>query len=468
MKRLTGTVTLKLTDTATGDVETVQETNMVTDAINDILGSNPLGVWMRTGAVSDQQLMLKGNLLPVCPNMIGGILLFSHPLAESTSNVLPSAANLPVAYASNDVNQTLNTRRGSLNLTESMALNDGYKFVWDFLPEQGNGTIAAVGLTSKKGGMNGFGSGTSVGSSLLMIQKVAVPASSYRNELVRAVSMDFDGGKLFTIKYESGTVTVTEYRIPVFDIGLNELLDDSTLKAESTTVALCSVFEFLQDPAGKPHGIFLDGGDGYWYGFSNLGNSSGNARMLWIRISKSDLSYTEGSWTLAGLKLSPVGWMEDDGPYLEGSRCAVIRGGYLYVPAYDRMKLYKISLSDPTDVTRIDLGFTATLGAVSEDGDIAMGLTLVGDLIVGYGFQVDAGDNVIRTEDGYVCESVSTPFFRYKEFLVAWTGEYGTIRRECFLITPYLATICNLAQSVVKGPSKTMKVTYTLREEVVT
>ena len=45
-----------------------------------------------------------------------------------------------------------------MNLTESMKLSDGFKFVWEFTPSQGNGTIAAVGLTSKHGGANAYGS----------------------------------------------------------------------------------------------------------------------------------------------------------------------------------------------------------------------------------------------------------------------------------------------------------------------
>ena len=56
-----------------------------------------------------------------------------------------------MAYASNNVNSTANLARGSLNLTESMALSNGYKFVWEFMPNQGNGTIAAVALTSEIG-----------------------------------------------------------------------------------------------------------------------------------------------------------------------------------------------------------------------------------------------------------------------------------------------------------------------------
>ena len=43
--KLKGTMVLELKDEATGAVETVTEENMVTEAVNDILGLNPMGVF---------------------------------------------------------------------------------------------------------------------------------------------------------------------------------------------------------------------------------------------------------------------------------------------------------------------------------------------------------------------------------------------------------------------------------------
>ena len=83
--------------------------------------------------------------------MIGGILLFSEALTEDEELLYESSDNLPVAYASNDVNSTANLARGSLNLTESMALSNGYKFVWEFTPNQGNGTDRGGGADQRPG-----------------------------------------------------------------------------------------------------------------------------------------------------------------------------------------------------------------------------------------------------------------------------------------------------------------------------
>src|SRR5699024_11576405 len=70
---------------------------------------------------------------------------------------------------------------------------------------------------------------------------------------------------------------------------LNEKLDDSTYTVLEDEVLTPETFEFLG--SYTKYGEFLDGQDGYWYGFSNEGNSSGDALMLWIKISKTDYSF---------------------------------------------------------------------------------------------------------------------------------------------------------------------------------
>lgn len=466
MRKLTGNITIELEDTNTGAVETVTETNMVTNAINNILGINPMGLFYHTAGRYDDEMNWNDEMLPICPNMLGGILLFSNAVTENADNIYLSSANLPVAYASNDVNATANVKRGSMNLTESMALSDGYKLVWEFTPSQGNGTIAALGITSKQGGANAYGSDVAVDTPLLELRKNSIDVEvSMLNVLFRAVELDFTNGKLYSLAYASNTVTISTYRIPVFDIGLNEKLDDTTLSLEDTTVLQCATFKFYG--SYTPYGIFLDGGDGYWYGFSNQANSSGDATMLWIKIKKSDMSFTEGSWTLSNAKLKAVGSFRTDSSYPTSQRNAVIRNGYLYVLSYDNLGVYKINPSNSTDVTLISLGFESAAKSIGGSGSCESRLTKIGDLLIGYDFMIDANDNVIATYAGTRYGTLATPLFQYKEYAVGWGGSYGNEYRYCYLLTPYLATICNLSQAVVKNADKTMKITYTLTEQVV-
>lgn len=118
-------------------------------------------------------------------------------------------------------------------------------------------------------------------------------------------------------------------------------------------------------------------------------------------------------------------------------------------------------------MTLISLGFTANIRNIGETGSTDCCLTLINDIIVSYDFQIDANDNVLATYAGEHCGNVSTPFFRYKEYVFAWGGAYLNQYRYTWLLTPYLATISNLSQAVVKDASKTMKITYTLTETTV-
>ena len=67
--------------------------------------------------------------------------------------------------------------------------------------------------------------------------------------------------------FEESSVMVTKARIPVFDIGLNEKLDDSTCTVLESKTLTTSTFTFRG--SYTKYGEFLDGRDGYWYGFSN-------------------------------------------------------------------------------------------------------------------------------------------------------------------------------------------------------
>ena len=107
---------LELTDKNTGEIETVKETNMITNAVNHLLGINPAALWHKTSGEYYASLLRNDNMLPICPNMIGGILLFSKTLTEDADNIYPSSDNLSVAYAGNrfisDQNDPVSFRPG--------------------------------------------------------------------------------------------------------------------------------------------------------------------------------------------------------------------------------------------------------------------------------------------------------------------------------------------------------------------
>ena len=462
--KLKGTAVIELTDVNTQEVETYVEENIVTNAVNNILGLNPMAVFYCEEEYNTG-LVWKDNLLPICPNMIGGILLFPKALEENADNIYVQSDNLPVAYASNDVNSTANTARGSLNLTESKALDNGYKFVWEFTASQGNGTIAAMALTSALGGQNGSGSSVADASTFLQLKEVDIGNLGLGKQMVlfETAEVDFENDILYSITFEDSSVRVRKIRIPIFSIGLNENINDSTYTVLEDKVIPASTFQFLG--SYTLYGEFLDGQDGYWYGFSNEENSSGDAIMLWVKISKTDYSIEEGSWTLSNAYLQAVGERATDSSYPERICNCCMRNGYLYVPAYNKKGIYKINVSNSADVTLIEFGFTSGGNPLCESGTCELYMTLIGDLIIGADFQITGEDTVIKTKGNERLNHAATPLFQYKHFLLGWGGSYGNEYRTMYLLTPYLATINNLSSAVVKTTDKTMKITYTLTEE---
>lgn len=314
--KLKGNMVIELTDESTGAVERVEEANMVTNAVNDILGLNPMGIFYKVAGEYDTQMIWNREMLPICPNMIGGILLYSEALTEDVENIYPSTNKLPVAYASNDVNATANVARGSLNLTESKALDHGYRFVWEFTPSQGNGTIAAVALTSAMGGKNGYGSMDASNTTFLELMETRLETQDNAElaELYSAVEVDFAKDVMYSMTFENSSVIVKKKRLPVFSVGLNERMDDTTCTVLEETAVHCSTFKFLG--SYTPYGDFLDGHNGYWYGFSNQANSSGDATVYWVKIKKDNLSMEEGVWTLSNVYIKSL-W-QFQGGYLCG------------------------------------------------------------------------------------------------------------------------------------------------------
>lgn len=251
-------------------------------------------------------------------------------------------------------------------------------------------------------------------------------------------------------------------RLPVFTVGLNDRLNDTTNSLLEEEVIPCSTFKFLG--SYTPYGDFMDGHDGYWYGFANQANSSGDATMYWVKIKKDDYTMTEGVWTLSNAHLKAIGSFKVD-TYAQRSVRGVIRNGYLYLTAYDDTGCYKINVNNPADVTLIPFGFTSEGKSQTGSGTCANYLFMVNDLIIGWDYQIKPDDTVVQTVGSTRLLNLGTPLSQYKEFCFGWGGNYGSDYRMCFLLTPYLASINNLSSAVVKTTDKTMKITYELTEE---
>ena len=150
---LKGKTTFELTDVNTGEVEVIEDTNMITNGLQDFLATYG---YFGVDVLSNDKM----GASSLWVNGLGGLFLFDSRLEENVGNTFMPAGVKMVGNGSKDMsNSGVVTELGSYNATESGLQSDGsIKFVYDFSTQQANGTIACVCLTSKLGGYIGMGS----------------------------------------------------------------------------------------------------------------------------------------------------------------------------------------------------------------------------------------------------------------------------------------------------------------------
>ena len=538
---LKGTATIELTDVHTGRREVVKHDNLVTNAVADILSLNPMGFRFGNYSNSTKNVSattndnydemgasFKNAMLPVCPNLIGGILLYEKPLEENPSKYYADANNPLVGYSSNDVNPGLDPMRGSMNLNESGVLEDGkgYRFVFDFATNQANGTISSLGLTSARGGKAGYGSEyDNVGYPMLCVGGFHTEVSSekvYDADLHNShslVSVDWSTGIGFYATVEAAnTLVVGKCKIDGSSVGLTEniavpqKIQEKRITTSQFASQIKSTLRYVNE-SGTSGSIsnscgacLIDGGDGYIWGFQHEnnadGNASGNASVLWIKISKDDFSFSEGTWSL-NANLFPFGFRSFSNTtevYNFVASNSIIKDGRLYAIAKNQRGVYSISLENPSDIVLMECDFIilvttsyflatgTTIAKQSTNVTQVAGTIMYRNAYIRCGrihkalygtrtntyiifSQTSATTDMVSKNKGLThCSASLDDYGPYKVCVCSdqyYSSGYGSSYSDVviYLMTPYLATINNLETPVTKTADKTMKITYILREE---
>lgn len=465
-----GVAKIELTNVKTGEIETVEKHNLVTNAVPAVL-KNDFN-WMGYASHSDGTAL--GDTDELCPNYFGGILLYEQNIPENVEQYFAQPGNKLIGYASNYVNGGTDKMQGSLNQTESGPLEsgDGYRFVFDFNTSQANGTIGAVGLTSKNGGMGPGRKGyTSRPAGIL----TEFQTQSNRGSIPLIMLMCYDeASDIATSAYLSGTHMITITRIQMHAhkwVLVNKYKDFYKPHIVSTNVIETEAFGTAKPSANGYYNFCYS--DGYIWGFEHKGNadgnSNGNATINWIKIDVSDLSFDEGTWEI-NAQLFHFGnhRLEDtDFDYVRYTSCSAVLGGYLYCISYKRDRIYKINLSNITDVTFINGTISDPLSKSSYNIRYPV-LGIVGGKIAGYDWWLN-GDTIITGTETVPADIGNHPVFigpKFVSYILINSYRRPDFKKCIGYMTTYLATINNLPAPVEKTADKTMKITYILREEV--
>lgn len=467
-----GQAKIELKDVKSGKKETYEHSNMFTNAAQQLLGiiTNTLGA-----------SVANSYFLPLANKLLCGLYLFDNTLTENINNtVLPDASTAKLTgYAGNTTSDGNDIMRGDYNANESGAIENGYKFVWDFGTDDANGEIAAIALTNDVAGYHGyhyspidaFVKSNANSSNLPNNYKglgcaLQNPAGFDANISAYAVTLNVDTGEVLTIQKTSNTnITLRKYGIKLNTIGLTDKIGTlSLLNTENITIA-----DTVQTEVNTEI-CYVDGDDGYFYGLSGSNNGS-NYVLKISKINKNTKEYTQAvSYTLNNINMPRIATIAAS--FNSYRITPVIRNGYIYSfygndyssATTNTYGIVKINLNNPSEYTKIaNSEFSAPHAQYGTDWVIFK----QNNAIITNGYLIDQNDTLYSTniktttDQAYSYQGTGRVTTDGKQFLY---GEYGNSQSVVRFMPnlQYLATINNLDTPVTKTAAKTMKITYTL------
>lgn len=471
---LKGHVEIELKDVNTGEVERIEGDNMITNVISELEKLLPLTTIheISTGSYGyDQVFNSINSWLPLATITLGGLVIFDEELDENDPEEYRYCQNGHIiGYGSRGENLS-NPFKGSYNTLESGKTETGYRHVWDFGTAQANGTIKSLGLTNIRAGLD-----------------VTLPQGMYGNyNLLNDLGFgkcmyncrlrDWASDGLITLKYDKTTqelyymnnrvvtneseYTFTIYKryVPLYSVSINETTETY---GEPEVVLTVTVPDFLT------YG---------WAGHGNVRLGFDVAHnLITVCISYGDQRADEpigyftidtNSWTASSIQFVPDFGLDRRYVY----DCMVF-DGYLYF-VYDTArnsiatkKIYKVNLSDVTDMTELFSGTVSGLRILGMytnnslhcmvDDSSYYGLIVYTDGTLSIKGSVSVGTSPSYIENPYWEDNL----------------QYGSLVRHirddnyCMMgITNYyLGTKHNLPSPITKTAAQTMKVIYTLTD----
>lgn len=467
---LHGHVKITLTDVKTGETEVREADNTVTWALEDLYSVNNFGA-------KDY-----AQLSPM-RDMLGGVICFEDEF-ESTQGIMVSDdVNKMIAHAGQTAHSTINPYRGNPNaLSGEIQDGKGYRYIWDFAPNQGLGTISTVCLTHRDMGDIGLKPTEALtGKGLFMdnTNKTRTyltansPDTTYDKILHCALEVfngeDPNTGIHAYLSDTSGNnkLILTEFECDFSSQGINRTVGDCTV-TNTTEVTLTREFR------ARNSAVTTDV-EGNIYVIT-AGTSAGHTLYV-NKISAEDytdvtaITITEQSMNL-GYKSAAY---DDDTNYNIASciHWVCISDGYVYWPDSTNKNFYKINLTNTADIVLLTSNLTDNIDLVH------LGMFEVNEgLIFGANFIInnnvvyptywgqDKVKSVTQQESGYTAKYLLR-FLPSETGCYEWAYTYNTYYDFRFRLCSgfslgYLATNFTLGTPVTKTSDKTMQIIYSI------
>lgn len=468
---LKGRTRIELTNIHTGEREVVEKDNLVTNALQYIF--NPAGYIKASGT------MFGSTFVNFYANLTGGLLLLDTALTEDAETInLPRNVKQTGCAVYNQQNSSGQTIRGNYNATESEidTVNKKVKYVYDFDTAEGNGTIACVSLTHAYGG---YGTnGTSVmptTGKYPLYTSVGTGNLHYTGPNNGISAMDRSGGYLdygsglkWIIKIDATTdsvyyfsitgtsaITIYRYRANITTISLFDTPASSRTILESTDISLNTsisqqYFSYNYDEETDKL---------YIVSASSYSVANGKTYVITEIDLANDFAVTQYTMTNSSGLAMRVAYNKSDTWCYEGK---------IYFKNYSTSthSFFRQEIGNSTNIEKLETSDTLKGLRV----EMARNGKLYCEYTSSYGgvaYVVDVDTFTLTyPETTTFYDSNDRQFVPVKGFPLLYYLTQGSYEGTFAIRTDYLATVNNLSSPVVKTADKTMKVTYTLTEEV--
>lgn len=478
-----GKSTIELRNAKTGELEfKTEDENMITNAIHNLVNLEKQ-TFVRTKGYRPES-----RFTPLINSCFGGLLLYNKPITEDVNVTFQPPDVLQVGCASGTY-VGADTNRGTRNLTESVALDNGFRYVWDFATDKANGTIRCAALTSYSGGTGGLRQTDFASSSVIYVPVYYSGLNDAANG--SDPKLESTGGSFAFcndssyLKIHTGNDTDNSIAESVFvgyfekDIMLIAGIVSSdrkgvTLtkkKVNSSVVRLKSAgitsYENVKSLRVATTGKFNDSrqfctDNQYLYSLYPHDNN----QIDFVKINGTTLA-VETDITIT----------VQDAKFVNGSK-AVYCNGKVYVKNAEitnGLSIYEINYDDPSDYRLLPVleGFSDPDGL-----NVLNGMLLVDYEAYSSGktaFFTDGVWSIGQTShsmgwnntSAQPCSFIESPYIKLPYVIFRSNARFNShwyFWTNIGILTPFLSTINNLSTPVVKNETQTMKVTYEITE----
>lgn len=470
---LKGKTKIELTDVHTGEVEVIEEENMVTNALQYVF--NPMGY------VKGADYMFGSTFVNFYATLTGGLLLLDSSVTEDAENInLPQNVGQTGCAVFNQQNTSDKTLRGNYNATETEidVVNRKIKYVYDFDTAEGNGTIACVCLTHAYGGYSNRGVPDSepvkglypfyanVGSGLLRLtgsnsgisgQDRSAGYTTYGTSYKWIIKIDAANDSVYYFTITSTTsIKIVRYRANINTVSLFDNPSTTRLLEEETDVTFSTAISqqyFAYNYDEETDKLYIMSASNY----SVSNNGSYVITEIDLANDNAVKQYSMTNKTGTSIRLA----------YDKGD--SYCYRGYIYFQNYNLSTHY---------IYRQEIGNSANVAQITTTDALRQAYPMMArngkvyfENPSGYSgtyclYIVDVDTFTLTYPESYTLyDSANHTYVPVVGFPLMYYLSNGTSNGTFAVRTDYLATINNLSTPVLKTADKTMKVTYTLQEQ---